>query len=268
VLTIAVVNNTRSTLARESDVVFDICAGVEGGIASTKGFSSSVLAFVLIALRLGKANGALPASEEACLISQLRTVPDLVQEVVHAQARSLDLLGTPACMFTKESEEDCPLWKAAYQNVLARNFLFLGRGFNFPIAIEGAVKCKEIGYIHAEGYPAAELKHGPIALIDQFMPVVFIAPKSDPTFQKIKANIEEVKARDGTIIVITDEEGTEELDSLCECMVHVPTTHEYFMPLLTIIPLQLLALTIGLLRGNEVDNPRGLVKSVRDSAER
>uniref|UniRef100_A0A7S3HFG9 SIS domain-containing protein n=1 Tax=Spumella elongata TaxID=89044 RepID=A0A7S3HFG9_9STRA len=144
---------------------------------------------------------------------------------------------------------------------MANNFIFLGRGFNFPIALEGAMKCKEIAYIHAEGYPAAEMKHGPIALIDRFMPVVVIAPIADPTYEKIKSNIEEVKARSGSVIAIT-EDSNHELDDLCEYVIRVPETHEYLMPLVMVIPLQLLAYMMGVLRGNEVDNPRGLIKTV------
>merc|ERR1712066_73459 len=147
----------------------------------------------------------------------------------------------------------------------ANNFIYLGRGFNFPIALEGAMKCKEIAYIHAEGYPAAEMKHGPIALIDQFMPVVVIAPRADPTYEKIKANIEEVKARSGSTIAIT-EDGNEELDSICEYVIHVPETHEFLFPLVALIPLQLLSCMMGVLRGNEVDKPRGLHKVVSGAA--
>mmetsp|Transcript_11880 Transcript_11880/g.22756 ORF Transcript_11880/g.22756 Transcript_11880/m.22756 type:complete len:132 (+) Transcript_11880:1-396(+) len=125
------------------------------------------------------------------------------------------------------------------------------------------MKCKEIAYIHAEGYPAAEMKHGPIALIDQFMPVVCITPRSDPTYEKIKANIEEVKARNGATIAITEDFNTE-LEDICEHVIHVPCTHEYLMPLISVIPLQLLAYMMGALRGNEVDNPRGLQKSITE----
>merc|ERR1719394_2137184 len=123
----------------------------------------------------------------------------------------------------------CQLWDIGCQNVLASNFIYLGRGFNFPIALEGAMKCKELSYIHAEGYPAAEMKHGPIALIDQFMPVVVIAPRSDPTYPKVKSNIEEVKARSGATIAIT-EDHNDELDSVCEYVIKIPQTHEYLMP--------------------------------------
>ena len=142
-----------------------------------------------------------------------------------------------------------------------RNFIFLGRGCNFPVALEGAMKCKELAYIHAEGYPAAEMKHGPIALIDEFMPVVVVCPRADATYEKIKSNIEEVKARNGATIAIT-EKYNDELEQLCEYVIALPETHEYLMPLLAMIPLQLLAYMMGILRNNTVDHPRGLVKSV------
>ena len=142
----------------------------------------------------------------------------------------------------------------------ASNFLYLGRGYNFPVALEGALKLKEISYIHAEGYPAAEMKHGPIALIDQFMPVVFIAMK-DRTYEKLNSNIEEVAARRGSVIAITDE-GNGELDGLCEAVIRIPQVEEFLSPLLTVVPLQLLSYHIAVLRGCDVDQPRNLAKSV------
>ena len=144
---------------------------------------------------------------------------------------------------------------------LDRNFIFLGRGCNFPVALEGAMKCKELAYIHAEGYPAAEMKHGPIALIDEFMPVVVVCPMADATYEKIKSNIEEVKARNGATIAIT-EKYNDELEQLCEYVIGLPETHEYLMPILAMVPLQLLAYMMGILRNNTVDHPRGLVKSI------
>ena len=142
----------------------------------------------------------------------------------------------------------------------ASNFLYLGRGPNFPVALEGALKLKEISYIHAEGYPAAEMKHGPIALIDQLMPVVFIAIK-DNTYEKVVSNIEEVVARSGYVIAITDE-GNGELDALCDHVIRVPKTLEFLSPLLTVLPLQLLSYHIAVMRGCDVDQPRNLAKSV------
>merc|ERR1712194_111069 len=143
----------------------------------------------------------------------------------------------------------------------ASNFLYLGRGFNFPVALEGALKLKEISYIHAEGYPAAEMKHGPIALIDQFMPVVVIAPRNDPTYLKVKANIEEVHARNGTLIILTDE-GNSELDRFSEYVIQVPTIDGYLQPILNVIPLQLMSYYVAKFRGCAIDQPRNLAKSV------
>ena len=142
----------------------------------------------------------------------------------------------------------------------ASNFLYLGRGYNFPVALEGALKLKEISYIHAEGYPAAEMKHGPIALIDQFMPVVVLALK-DNTYDKIVSNIEEVAARQGSVIALTDE-GNGALDALCEYVIRIPTTAAFLSPLLSVIPLQLLSYHIAVMRGCHVDQPRNLAKSV------
>ncbi len=142
----------------------------------------------------------------------------------------------------------------------SHNFLYLGRGNNFPVALEGALKLKEISYIHAEGYPAAEMKHGPIALIDRFMPVVFIATK-DSTYDKVVSNIEEVVARQGSVIAITDE-GNHDLDRLCEYVIRIPHTEEFLQPLLTVVPLQLLSYHVAILRGCNVDQPRNLAKSV------
>jgi len=234
VLTLAVVNEAGSTLESLCDASLYSFAGKEVGIASTKVFSAASLAFVMLALAIGEKTETLNKAEKSKLVGNLLELPNLVQMVLDKEAKPL----RPP-----------------------NNFIFLGRGFNFPIALEGAMKCKEIAYIHAEGYPAAEMKHGPIALIDQFMPVVCIAPRSDPTYEKIKANIEEVKTRNGAMIVITEDYNSE-LEEICEHVIKVPSTHEYFMPLVSVIPLQLLAYMMGILRGNEVDNPRGLEKSI------
>jgi glucosamine--fructose-6-phosphate aminotransferase (isomerizing) len=141
----------------------------------------------------------------------------------------------------------------------ASNFLYLGRGYNFPVALEGALKLKEISYIHAEGYPAAEMKHGPIALIDRFMPVVFLA-MHDSTYEKVVSNIEEVAARQGSVIAITD--NGDEIEHLCEYVIRIPKTEEFLTPLLTVVPLQLLSYHIAVFRGCDVDQPRNLAKSV------
>jgi glucosamine--fructose-6-phosphate aminotransferase (isomerizing) len=263
VLTVGVVNEADSSVARESDVVMATSAGSEVGIASTKVFSATSLAFVLLALALGNKCGTLPEAERDKLLSSLRELPELIQMVLDKEAKSLKSSGDEESSSSKRglSIGECKLWDIGCQNVLANNFIFLGRGFNFPIALEGAMKCKELAYIHAEGYPAAEMKHGPIALIDQFMPVVVIAPRSDPTYEKIKANIEETKARNGSVIAITEDHNTE-LTELCEHVIMVPPTHEFLIPLIVVIPLQLLAYMMGILRGNEVDHPRGLSKTI------
>jgi len=259
VLTLAVVNEVDSTLSRECDATIHAEAGAEVGVASTKAFSAAVAAFTLLAMVIGDRTGSIASAELGDLETKLRELPDQVQAVLDREVKPLldkheaDKQGPPLQI------GDCKLWDMSCQNVLAQNFIFLGRGFNFPVALEGAMKCKEVAYIHAEGYPAAEMKHGPIALIDQFMPVVVIAPKADPTYEKIKANIEEVKTRSGSVISITD--SVEDLQDLSEYVIKVPSTHEYLMPLVCVIPLQLLAWMMGVLRGNEVDAPRGLKKT-------
>lgn len=259
VLSLAIVNEVESTLARESDAVICALAGAEVGVAATKAFSATIAAFVLLAITLGEACGVLQPGDVAVLRGHLEALPNLIQEVLDRQSKPLRRQGDDGSGNSLEIGQ-CVLWDVSCQNVLANNFIFLGRGLCFPIALEGAMKCKEIVYVHAEGYPAAEMKHGPIALIDQFMPVVVIAPRSDPCYEKIKSNIEEVRARSGSIIAITEDDNNE-LEELCEVVIHVPRTHEYLMPLISVIPLQLLAYMMGTLRGNEVDNPRGLVKT-------
>merc|ERR1711871_734315 len=173
---------------------------------------------LMVAIRLGK-DGNLTDEQVVEYMTALQSVPDLMQ----------NLLTT--C--TPQLQEVAKVFR------LASNFLYLGRGYNFPVALEGALKLKEISYIHAEGYPAAEMKHGPIALIDQFMPVVVIAPRNDPTYLKVKANIEEVHARNGSLIIITDE-GNTELDRFSEYVLQVPVVQEWLQPIVNVVPLQLL----------------------------
>lgn len=255
VLTVGVVNEVDSTIAREADAHICAMAGNEVGVACTKVFSSTVAAFVLLAFALGESCKGL-STEDSTILDRLQELPDLIQKVIERESQVLYSDAKTSLQIGQ-----CQLWDIGCQNVLAANFIYLGRGFNFPIALEGAMKCKEIAYIHAEGYPAAEMKHGPIALIDQFMPVVVICPRSDPTYEKIKANIEEVKARSGSTIAITEDDN-DELDAICEYVIRVPSTHEYLIPLVAVIPLQLLSYMMGVLRGNEVDEPRGLQKFV------
>lgn len=260
VLTVAIVNEVDSSLGRLSDICIPTQAGSEVGIASTKVFTLTALSFILLAISLGEKCGTLAQAEKDKLLTNLQELPELVQMVLDKEALALRPRGGELPGRSLKIGE-CKLWDIGCQNVLAGNFIFLGRGLNFPIALEGAMKCKELAYIHAEGYPAAEMKHGPIALIDQFMPVVVICPRSDPCYEKIKANIEEVVTRSGSVIGITEDTNLD-LEEICEHVIKVPCTHEYLMPVIAAIPMQLLAYMMGVLRGNEVDNPRGLEKTV------
>jgi len=238
VLCLGICNVVGSTIARETDAGVYLHAGPEIGVASTKAFTAQVTVLAMIALKLAE-NQTLSTAELAHNLHALASIPEKVEEVL-----ALD----------DEIREMANVYR------YASNFLYLGRGYNFPVALEGALKLKEISYIHAEGYPAAEMKHGPIALIDRFMPVVFIAMK-DSTYDKVVSNIEEVVARDGSVIAITDE-GNGELDKLCEYVLRIPKTEEFLSPLLTAIPLQLLSYHIAVMRGCHVDQPRNLAKSV------
>ena len=235
---IGVVNSVGSTIARETDGGIYLHAGPEVGVASTKAFTSQVVALAILALHLGRHRG-LSLEEGRDLVCQLAMLPQLV-------ARTLAL--------------DSAVWAIATAYAGERNFLYLGRGVSFPVALEGALKLKEISYIHAEGYPAAEMKHGPIALIDENMPVVFVAPDDD-VFQKVRSNIQEVKARGGRIIAVTSET-LPSLRPLVDHELRVPAVRALLSPVLTAIPLQLLAYHIAVLRGCDVDKPRNLAKSV------
>ncbi|MEP0546882.1 MAG: glutamine--fructose-6-phosphate transaminase (isomerizing) [Rhodothermales bacterium] len=239
ILTLGVCNTVGSTIARETDAGVYLHAGPEIGVASTKAFTAQVTVLAMIALLLGRERGLVTDETMRNHVEALAAVPDQIRRVL---------------------DTDDKIQRLARDYRFASNFLYLGRGCNFPVALEGALKLKEISYIHAEGYPAAEMKHGPIALIDQFMPVVFIAMK-DATYDKVVSNIEEVVARGGQVIAITDEDNRE-LDELCEYVIHVPVTVECFEPLLTVIPLQLLSYHIAVMRGCDVDQPRNLAKSV------
>ena len=242
VLTIGLVNVVGSTIARETDAGCYLHVGPEIGVASTKAFTGQVALLMMIALVVGRARGVLSAEAAAAKARALWSVPDLV-------ARALPALGAAALDLAR-----------SYR--YASSFLYLGRGFNFPVALEGALKLKEISYIHAEGYAAAEMKHGPIALIDKHMPVVLIAPRGDAVYDKIKSNLEEILARGGNVIVITEEGNTDFDDARCEAVLHVPVVEEWLSPLLTVVPLQLLAYYIADLRKADVDQPRNLAKSV------
>ncbi len=232
-------NVVGSTIARETHAGAYTHAGPEIGVASTKAFTAQVSVLSLIALTLGHKNGTLSESRYRQLLEELDTVPDKVEEVLktNPQVKGISQL---------------------FKDV--RNFLYLGRGFNFPVALEGALKLKEISYIHAEGYPAAEMKHGPIALIDEEMPVVVIANKNT-SYEKIVSNIQEVKARGGKIIaIITD--GDKEVTKLADYTISIPAIDEALSPMITVVPLQLLSYHIAVMRGANVDQPRNLAKSV------
>ena len=236
--TMGIVNVVGSSIARETDFGIYLHAGPEIGVASTKAFTSQIVALALFTLYLGRRR-SLSILEGRELVHALRRLPDQVEEVLTFEPQIQELA-------------------RQFQN--ARNFLYLGRGFQFPVALEGALKLKEVSYIHAEGYPAAEMKHGPIALIDEEMPVVVLAPK-DAVYTKVLSNIEEVKARNGTVIAVVSD-GAEELEGKVDHLIRIPQTVPALLPVLATIPLQLLAYHIALLRGCDVDQPRNLAKSV------
>jgi len=235
-----VCNVVGSSIPRATHAGAYIHAGPEIGVASTKAFTGQITVLAMMALIIGRAKGTITESKFQELITELNGIPDKVEQIL------------------QKTDEQIQYIAGEFKE--AKNFLYLGRGYNFPVALEGALKLKEISYIHAEGYPAAEMKHGPIALIDEQMPVVFIAPK-DSTYEKIVSNVQEIKARKGRIIAIVNE-GDKEIKRLAEFTIEIPTTHEAFSPLLTVIPLQLLAYHIAVALGLNVDQPRNLAKSV------
>ena len=237
-LALGICNVVGSTIARESMSGVYIHAGPEIGVASTKAFTSQLVVLALITLLISRRRGLKP--------SECKKISDALFEIPSKIEKILKL---------NEGIE-----RLAEEFKDSRNFLYLGRGYNFPVALEGALKLKEISYIHAEGYPAAEMKHGPIALIDEDMPVVFIAPK-DSTYEKIVSNIQEVRARGGRIIAVADSEDGE-IDDLVDFTIKIPRTIEMLTPILTSIPLQLLAYHIAVKKGLDVDQPRNLAKSV------
>ena len=237
-LTLGICNVVGSSIARETDAGIYTHAGSEIGVASTKAFTAQVTVLTMLALKIGRKMG-VTIDRGQNLISALNRVDDDVQTILDSSN------------FIRA---------VAKETMHTDNFLYLGRGINFPVALEGALKLKEISYIHAEGYPAAEMKHGPIALIDDNMPVVFIAPQ-DETFSKILANIQEVKARKGIVITITDKPNRE-LKSLSDYVLEVPMTHQHVFPITSSIILQLLAYELAVLRDCEIDQPRNLAKSV------
>ena len=234
-----VCNVVGSSISRETDAGAYTHAGPEIGVASTKAFTTQITVLTLIALRLAKAKGTISNTDFRAHLVELEMIPKKVEEVLKSEA------------LTKEIA-------AIYKDV--SNFLYLGRGFNFPVALEGALKLKEISYIHAEGYPAAEMKHGPIALIDENMPIAVIATKYGH-YEKVVSNIQEIKSRKGKIIAVVTK-GDTQVKGIADHVIEIPETIELLSPLLTTIPLQLLSYHIAVMLDKNVDQPRNLAKSV------
>ncbi|MFQ5902581.1 MAG: SIS domain-containing protein, partial [Candidatus Binatia bacterium] len=236
---VSICNVVDSSLARKSDGVFYTHAGPEISVASTKAFSTQLTALYLLAIGLGRFSGRLKRTEAKRLLEDLMHLPHWVEEALKLEGELEDL---------------------ARDLSSASDFLYLGRGINYPIALEGALKLKEISYIHAEGYPAGEMKHGPIALIDEKMPVVVLLPK-DRYFQKTLGNLKEVESRGGKVIVLTDQ-GNGPVEAAAYRILTVPKVSHFLTPIVLTIPLQLLAYYIAVHRGTDVDQPRNLAKSV------
>jgi glucosamine--fructose-6-phosphate aminotransferase (isomerizing) len=238
VQTMGIVNAVGSTIARYTDFGLYLHAGPEIGVASTKAFTSQMVALAMFTLYMGRRRH-LSVVQGREFVDALRMLPEQVEQVL-------------------ELNDEIKELAEAYGD--ARNFLYLGRGYQFPVALEGALKLKEVSYIHAEGYPAAEMKHGPIALIDDDMPVVVLAPR-DPVYQKVVSNIEEMKARHARLIAVVSDDAPE-LKGRVDHLIRVPQTIPALLPVLTTVPLQLLAYHMAVLRGADVDQPRNLAKSV------
>ncbi len=235
----SICNVVGASIPRVSDSGCYTHVGPEIGVASTKAFTAQVTALTMLALCIGREKGTMSEDHYLAVVRELGQIPDKISRVLEQDARIADFAKT----FT-----------------YAQNFIYLGRGYNYPVAMEGALKLKEISYIHAEGYPAAEMKHGPIALISQEMPVVVVAPRCG-TYEKVVSNIQEIKARKGKVIAIVTE-GDELVSKIADYVIEVPETEECLTPLLTVIPLQLLAYHIAVVKGCDVDQPRNLAKSV------
>lgn len=233
-----IVNAVGSSIARETEAGIYIHAGPEIGVASTKAFTSQLCAFMLIALYLGRMRN-LSQTEGMAIAKAMTEIPAQIEEIL----QNSDQIKAIAKKYSS-----------------SKNYIYLGRGYNYPVALEGALKLKEISYIHAEGYPSAEMKHGPIALIDENMPVVFIATQ-DEIYNKVKSNIEEVRARKGKIIAIANH-GDKEIEDITDDVIYIPKTLPMLMPVLSVIPLQLLAYYTAVELGRNVDRPRNLAKSV------
>jgi len=237
---VSIVNVAESTIARESDVVLLTYAGPEIGVASTKAFTTQLTVLACLSVTIGRDNGTLAKDEEAAIVNALTEVPKHAAEVLH---------------------HDNEIRELAMNIADARDVLYLGRGLGYPIAMEGALKLKEISYIHAEGYAAGEMKHGPIALIDQSVPIIVIAP-SDELFEKTASNMQEAAARGGRVIFLSDAEGLAKLGDMASATVELPKVADFVAPILYTIPVQMLAYHVAVHKGTDVDQPRNLAKSV------
>jgi glucosamine--fructose-6-phosphate aminotransferase (isomerizing) len=236
---LGVVNVVGSSIARISDAGAYTHAGPEIGVASTKAFTAQLVVLTMIALKIAKEKDTISHTRYMHLLNELHTIPEKAKVV-------LELSGSIQKLSLKYKD--------------AGDALYLGRGYNFPVALEGALKLKEISYIHAEGYPAAEMKHGPIALVDESLPVVFVATK-DSYHEKIISNIQEIKARKGRVLAVISQ-GDETISQMADDFMPVPEADELVAPMLSVIPLQLFAYYIGVAKGCDVDKPRNLAKSV------
>jgi glucosamine--fructose-6-phosphate aminotransferase (isomerizing) len=238
-LVLGICNVVGSSISRETDAGVYTHAGPEIGVASTKAFAAQVTVLILMAILIGRKRGLLSDEVYFGLIREMDQIPSKLEYLL---------------TLNDEYKKIAEMYKGAH------NFLYLGRGYFFPVALEGALKLKEISYIHAEGYPAAEMKHGPIALIDRLMPVVVIAAK-DKSYEKIVSNIQEVKARNGIVIAIVTE-GDTVIKNMADHVLEIPECDEKLVSLLAVVPLQLLSYHIAVMRGCDVDQPRNLAKSV------
>jgi len=238
--TLSVVNVPTSTIARESETVLPTLAGPEIGVASTKAFTTQLAVLASFTVALARARGAISHAREAELVSVMIEIPSRASEVLNQNERIQEI---------------------AAEIALARDVLYLGRGSVFPLALEGALKLKEISYIHAEGYAAGEMKHGPIALIDENVPVIVLAP-NDNLFEKTLSNVEEVMARGGRVVMMSDAAGVARLAGRLAFDIAMPDCNPFVAPLLYAIPVQLLAYHTAVLKGTNVDQPRNLAKSV------
>ncbi len=239
---LSIVNTIESTIERESDFVLHTLAGPEIGVASTKAFTTQATTLACLALAVAARTGAIDAGREAELSDALRRVPALVAETLKMSSAAIEDLARPVAE--------------------ARDMLYLGRGGLYPLALEGALKMKEISYIHAEGYASGEMKHGPIALIDDTVPVVVLAPGNDPLFEKTASNVQETVARGGKVLLFSDDAGCAKLKDKAHWRVALPQAHPFVAPILYALPVQLLAYHVAVTKGTDVDQPRNLAKSV------